>query len=354
MSSSSNSTPTIEPSLDSHPRENLETWLAAVGTAARKYCATHSQFGALHLACTDALWNALNPPVGGAPTPRPNYPRPAPLVGNETAGVRTVHAAELKLYQDHADAEAELRQCLLTSIGLTNQRAIKVPILGLHNLTTNDIVQAMITRHGTHTESDLAKFRQNLDVTLTKIENFDAHTIEFESNVSKLATDDPISVYQAYVLFTKTLITPFPAFSQHVTNYVSAHPLPQNRDTTSLATFLRIHIPTIDAHTRGQPFAGYTGTPLPPPQPASASPAPAPAPATPRKRNQNRQAKEIAALKAQLNALQTGTPPPPTTHHAQAPPPSPPLSASATATSMATTVATGGLAGLTREVCATK
>jgi hypothetical protein len=191
MSSSSNSTPTIEPTLESHPRENLEAWLAAVGNAARKYCATHSQYGALHLACTDALWNALNPPTGGTPVPRPTHPAPAPLAGTETTAVRAVHSAELKLYQDHADAEADLRLSLLKSIGLTNQRAITVPILGLHGLTTNDIISAMVTRHGTHTETDLAEFRAKLDVTLSKIDNFDAHTIEFELNVSKLVLDNP-------------------------------------------------------------------------------------------------------------------------------------------------------------------
>jgi hypothetical protein len=96
----------------------------------------------------------------------------------------------------------------------------------------------MVARHGTRTETDLATFRAALDVTLVKIENFDAHTIEFELNVTKLSTDDPISVYQAYLLYTKTLITPFPAFAQHITNYVTANPLPHNRSTTSLAPFL--------------------------------------------------------------------------------------------------------------------
>jgi hypothetical protein len=169
MSSSSSSTLTVEPSLVSNPRENLEAWLTAVGNAARKYCATHSRLGALHLACTDVLWNALNPPQGGVPTPRPNYPQPAPLAGTESVGARIVHAAESKIYQDHADAEAELRLGLLTSIGLTNQRAITVPILGLHGLTTNDIIREMVTRHGSHTENDLASFRQKLDIPLTKI-----------------------------------------------------------------------------------------------------------------------------------------------------------------------------------------
>ena len=59
-----------------------------------------------------------------------------------------------------------------------------------------------------------------------------------------------MSVYQAYLLFTKTLITPLPAFATYITNYVTAHPRPVDRSVTTLATFLRIHIPTVDAHTQ--------------------------------------------------------------------------------------------------------
>ena len=222
--SSSSSTTTIEPSLDTDPRENLEHWLAAVGDAARKYCATHGNFGALHLASTDELWNAINPPAqaGGQPTPRPVYPRPAPLVGTETPAARVLYANELALYQDHADAEAVLRAALLKSIGQVNRNAIKLPVSGLHSLTTNNIISRMVARHGLRTETDLAKFRAILDEPLTSIDKFDAHTIEFDQNVSKLQTDDPISVYQAYLLYTKTLITLsllspsiLPTMSQH-------------------------------------------------------------------------------------------------------------------------------------------
>ena len=83
------------------------------------------------------------PPSAGTPVLRPTHPAPAPLAGTETTAVRAVHAAELKLYQDHADAEADLRLSLLKSIGLTNQRAITAPILVLHALTTNDIIREM-------------------------------------------------------------------------------------------------------------------------------------------------------------------------------------------------------------------
>ena len=124
MSSSQSSPTPIEPTLDTNPRENLQDWLSAIGDAARKYCATHATLGALHLACTDALWNAITPPVNGIPVPRPTYPRPNNLIGNETPAVRLVHSHALSLYQDHADTEATLRLAVLKSIGQTNRSAI--------------------------------------------------------------------------------------------------------------------------------------------------------------------------------------------------------------------------------------
>jgi hypothetical protein len=231
--STSSSDLTIEPTLDSDPRGNLENWTAAVGDAARKYCAQHGPFGALHLACTDALWNALNPPQAGLNIPRPSYPKPVPLIGNEVSGIRLVHTTANQLFQDHADAEATLRLALLKSIGQTNRDAIRLPISGLHGLTTNDIIIRMIARHGQRTETDLAKFRSALDVTLTVIENFDEHTIEFVRQVENLSNSDPVSVYQAYLLYTKTLITPFPAFSSHITNYTTAYSDTINRSVTT-------------------------------------------------------------------------------------------------------------------------
>ena len=149
-------TPIIEPGLDTLPRENLEAWLAATGDVARKYCTTHNTFGALHLACTDALWNALHPaPAGGGSTPRPTHPRPADLAGTEALGLRLVRASKETLYQDHSDAEAVLRLSLLKSIGQTNRKFISAPITGLHALATNDIIVAMVNRHGVRTETDL-------------------------------------------------------------------------------------------------------------------------------------------------------------------------------------------------------
>ena len=209
--------PVIEPGLDTEPRENLENWLSAIGDAARSYCSKRSPLGALHLACTDEVWNALHPPAaGGAPTPRPTHPQPAPLTGVETGAARAVQVASELLYQDYADAEATLRLALLKSIGQTNRRAITSRITVLHHLTSNDIIAHMVARHGVRTEKDLVIFRALLDVTLTSIDQFDAHTIEFETNVENLVSTDPASVYRAYLLYTKILITPSPAFASHI------------------------------------------------------------------------------------------------------------------------------------------
>ena len=158
----------------------------------------------------------------------------------------------------------------------------------------------MFALHGVRTEKDLETFRALLDVTLTSVDQFDAHTIEFEANVEKLVSTDPVSVYRAYLLYTKTLITPFPAFASHISRYVSDHPLPTDRDVHSLYTTLLVHIPTIDAHTRGQPFAGYASQPAPLPSPPPPAPAPAPATAQrqPRRRRGNAQQRQMADLKA--------------------------------------------------------
>ena len=80
----------ITPHLTDNPRAQLESWLESVASAARTFCADHSQWGALSLACTEAHWQALhgNPAIAA---PRQVFADPGPLDPLANPAVRQQH-----------------------------------------------------------------------------------------------------------------------------------------------------------------------------------------------------------------------------------------------------------------------
>jgi hypothetical protein len=80
----------ITPHFTDNPRAQLESWLESVASAARKFCAEHSQWGALSLACTETHWQALHGDPAPA-APRQVFADPGPLDPLANPAVRQQH-----------------------------------------------------------------------------------------------------------------------------------------------------------------------------------------------------------------------------------------------------------------------
>ena len=247
------SKPKISPTLDENPRENLAKWLDSVHAAARHYCASHGANGALHLAASAEFWLAVN---GGAVVARPVHPMPGPLAPAAGPAERINHLAEVELAKDMADAAATLRQLVIASLGPTELEHVTDPVLGLHNATANNLITAMVARHGEFTEADLDGFFVRLDIKLKALDSYDAHASEF-NRVLRLINQVGVRLdgFPAHRRFLDALSN-FPAFGPHVASFVQLFPGVNTRTVAGIVPHLRLHVPSVAALSTGNPFAG--------------------------------------------------------------------------------------------------
>ena len=160
--------PSISPTLHERPSHNLSRWLESVASAARAYCSSHSQWGALAEACTDAHWQAIhgNPNV---PVPRPANADPGVLDPAAAPAVRQTHKDQLRAYQDHCEARAALRDAVLRSISEADTYNLRDVATGLDVVSANDVIAAMVASHGTFSEVDVDAFLTSLDTKLRRL-----------------------------------------------------------------------------------------------------------------------------------------------------------------------------------------
>jgi len=234
--------PSISPTLHERPSHNLSRWLESVASAARAYCSSYSQWGALAEACTDAHWQAIhgNPAV---PVARPVHVDPGALDPAAAPAVRQTHKDQLRAYQDHCEARAALRDAVLRSIGEADTDNLRDVDTGLDLVSANDVITAMVASHGVFSEVDVDNFLSLLDTKLASLDSFDAHVASFRSNLQRLTTAGvPMTQFTACRAF---LLSPsnFPAFTPHVINYVAATPVIANRSPADLARHLRATLP---------------------------------------------------------------------------------------------------------------
>ena len=247
------SKPKISPTLDENPRENLAKWLDSVHAAARHYCASHGPNGALHLAASAAFWLAVN---GGAVVARPVHPMPGPLAPAAGPAERINHLAVVEIAKDMADAAATLRQLVIASLGPTELEHVTDPVLGLHNATANNLIMAMVARHGEFTEADLDGFFVRLDIKLKALDSYDAHASEF-NRVLRLINQVGVRLdgFPACRRFLDTLSN-FPVFCPHVASFVQLFPGVNARTVAGIVPHLRLHVPSVAALSTGNQFAG--------------------------------------------------------------------------------------------------
>ena len=147
-------TPGISPTLHENPRANLKRWEESVASAARAYCTSYTEWGALHVACSDATWQAANgnPAI---PALRPANVDPGPLDPAANPAARQTHKETLKRFQDFAQAAASLRETVLASIRPSDVDDLRDPDTGLLLVTANSAIQAMVAAHGLYIEVDI-------------------------------------------------------------------------------------------------------------------------------------------------------------------------------------------------------
>ena len=245
----------ITPHLTDNPRAQLESWLESVASAARTFCADHSQWGALSLACTEVHWQALhgNPAIAA---PRQVFADPGPLDPLANPAVRQQHKDNKQAYADFSSASALLRDGILKSISETDRNNLRDPVTGLDLVTANAVIIHVLAAHGVYTESDIDSFLTKLDTKLEKLTDFDSHAANFRSNLAHLDTAGvPMTQFTAYRAYLLSLSN-FPAFKHHVVNYVAATPVVAHRTPAGLANHLRPHIASVSSETHQQSFAG--------------------------------------------------------------------------------------------------
>jgi hypothetical protein len=139
----------ISPTPHERPSHNLPRLLESAASAARAYCPSHSQWGALAEACTDAHWQAIhgNP---GVPVLRPVHADPGALDPAASSAVRQTHKDQLRAYQGHChcEARAALRGAVLRSISEADTDNLRDIDTGLDLISANDVIAEMVANHG--------------------------------------------------------------------------------------------------------------------------------------------------------------------------------------------------------------
>ena len=271
MSSSKRETTELSTSLENDPQGNWNAWAEELADLARSKCAAYSPLGAIHMGCTDALWNSLpeNLPPNVQPNTvvaRPVYDRPPPLDPTASPTERLIFTDQKEIFQAHAVASAELRNAVINSIGKSNKLLIEHPIHGMNAHTAQTILDALLPIYGKYTEAFITALESDLERKLPRITEFESHVGKFRKALNMLGlAGQPLLPLKQYTTFIKTL-SPFSPFSTHINNYVDSHAALTTRTFPSLAAHLRLHLPTITAAAAGNAFAGGVApSPSPPP-----------------------------------------------------------------------------------------
>jgi hypothetical protein len=166
-------------SLAHAPRQYLEPWLEETETAAVNMCPQHDPTGALTLVASDTVWhqqpenltNAAQVLAGSHPPAyraRPTWDMPTAHANNAASAVVSIYREEITRHTDYTLASKALAKALLDSIGDKNQVLLKTlhPTLKIYSLTSRQIVDAMIAKHGIPTSEDIHKLREPLSLAL--------------------------------------------------------------------------------------------------------------------------------------------------------------------------------------------
>ncbi len=100
---------------------------------------------------------------------------------NATAAVVSIYRQELQRNNDYAMAESALLTVLLASIGDTNTDLLATAFPGVrpYALTSRQVVDLMIRKHGIATSDDITKLREPLSLALMSLSDLESHMANF-------------------------------------------------------------------------------------------------------------------------------------------------------------------------------
>jgi hypothetical protein len=112
---------------------------------------------------------------------RPTWDLPQMHSNNATAAVVSIYRQELQRNNDYAMAESALLTVLLASIGDTNTDLLATAFPGVrpYALTSRQVVDLMIRKHGIATSDDITKLREPLSLALMSLSDLESHMANF-------------------------------------------------------------------------------------------------------------------------------------------------------------------------------
>jgi hypothetical protein len=269
--SSANLTCVLLYSLAENACNTLLDWYNDVCSQARNLCAPHEPtgIGALTLVATDTTWNAYpghiiniadvlangDPPQHLA---RLTWVLPVAHAANATAAVVSLYREELARNHAFVAATSVMAQALLTSIGPDNRICLEAQFDPdpLYSLTPRQIVDAMMTEHGTTSADDLKKLRAPLYEPLKAFADLERHMNAFLLASKKLnKTGQGKNLYEYFEAFLETL-KGFPVVELSMPTYYAQYPTMDRQDLGGLFPYLKAQYPYMLAQSVASPFSG--------------------------------------------------------------------------------------------------
>ncbi len=256
-------------------RNTLPDWYNDVCSQARNLCAPHERTGALTLVATDVTWNAYPGHItnlvdvldnGDAPVylARPTWHLPVAHAANATAAVVSLYREELTRNHAFVAATSVLAQALLTSIGPDNKIFLEVQFDPdpLYSLTPSQIVDAMMTEHGTTSAEDLKKLRVPLYEPLKALADLERHMNAFLLASKKLTkSGQGKTPYEYFEAFLETLKS-FPVVGLSMPTFYAQYSTMHRQNLAGLFPYLKAQHPYMLAQSVASPFSGAA---IPPP-----------------------------------------------------------------------------------------
>ncbi len=256
-------------SLAENARNVLPDWYNDVCSQARNLCAPYEPTGALTLVATAITWNAYpghitniaavlangDPPQYLA---RPTWVLPAAHAANATAAAVSLYREELARNHAYVAATSAVVQALLTSIGPDNKTFLEAQFDPdpLYSLTPRQIVDAMMTEHGTTSADDLKKLRAPLHEPLKALADLERHMNAFLLASKKLTkSGQGKKPYEYFEAFLETL-KGFLVVGLSMPTFYAQYPTMDTQNLAGLFPYLKAQYPYMLAQSVASPFSG--------------------------------------------------------------------------------------------------
>lgn len=202
------SDPVVSVSLGSTPNINYQLWALAVHTTARGICPQLYDQGLFSagLVSTDTRWNALNPPIGGVPQPRPVLLDPGLIPAGAT---QIVQAQNRQLNENFASfryGRQKLKDAVIASLGEDIASTLRDPVHGFANLSIPDIMQEMHNQFSVLNEADFREIEKTIATPFMSHQSFNTDSARLRQAFEQLtAVNQPMSEHAKITALIKNI-----------------------------------------------------------------------------------------------------------------------------------------------------